>query len=143
MIVLNKTFYFCAAHKYGNSQFSDAENQAAFGKDLQLHGHNYELTISVTGKVDPKTGFLADLGQIKGIVNRNVLQKVDHAQIEKDIPWFKDKQPSTENMVVWIWNEIQKDLESGKLYRVRLKETPTIYTDYFGPQDGPESSHDH
>lgn len=134
MIVLNKTFHFCAAHRYGNPALSVAENEAAFGEDLNIHGHNYELTVSVTGEVNPATGYLVDLGHLKAVVKKNVLQKVDHSQIEQDIPWFKDRQPSTENLVVWIWEEIEKDLKSGTLYRVRLKETPTIYTDYYGPQ---------
>ncbi len=133
MIVLNKIFHFCAAHRYGNEDLSEAANQAAFGKDLQIHGHNYELTISVTGEVDPATGFLVDLGHLKQVVNEHVIQLVDHSQIEKDIPWFKGKQPSTENMVVWMWEQIDAHLNSGSLHRVRLQETPTIYTDYYGP----------
>ena len=134
MIVLNKIFHFCAAHRYFNPTFSDAQNEAAFGEDLRLHGHNYELTISVTGEVDPDTGFLVDLGHLKQVVSEYVLTQVDHSQIEIDIPWFKDKQPSTENMVVWIWDQIATHLTSGTLRRVRLQETPTIYTDYYGPQ---------
>lgn len=134
MIILNKTFHFCAAHRYGNPDLSEAENEAVFGEDLRLHGHNYELTVSLTGEVNPATGFLADLGHVKDIVKKNVIQKVDHSQIDMDIPWFKGKQPSTENMVVWIWDEIEKDLQGAKLYRIRLQETPSIYTDYYGPE---------
>jgi len=134
MIVINKIFSFCAAHKYGSSALSEAENQAAFGKDLQVHGHNYELTISVTGEVNPDTGFIVDLGHLKKVVNEHIIQHVDHSQIELDIPWFKGKQPSTENMVVWMWEQIAPHLESGSLRRIRLQETPTIYTDYSGPQ---------
>jgi 6-pyruvoyltetrahydropterin/6-carboxytetrahydropterin synthase len=134
MIVLNKIFYFCAAHRYFNPDFSDAENEANFGEDLRIHGHNYTLTISVTGAVNPATGFLVDLGHLKDVVKEHVIQHVDHSQIEVDIPWFKGKQPSTENMVVWIWEQISAHLKSGSLHRIRLQETPTIYTDYYGPQ---------
>lgn len=134
MIVLNKVFHFCAAHKYGNPAMSDAENEAVFGEDLNIHGHNYVLTISITGEVDPATGFLADLGHLKEVVKTHVISQVDHSQIEKDIPWFKGKQPSTENMVVWIWEQIDRHLESGKLHCIRLQETPTIFTDYYGPE---------
>ncbi len=134
MIVINKVFHFCAAHKYGNSALSEAENQAAFGKDLRMHGHNYILTISVTGEVNPDTGFIVDLGRLKKVVNEQVIQYMDHSQIEVDIPWFKGKQPSTENMVVWMWEQISPHLESNSLKRIRLQETPTIYTDYHGPQ---------
>ena len=134
MIVLNKVFHFCAAHQYGNSALSDEENLAAFGKDLHIHGHNYELTVSITGTVDPQTGFLVDLGHLKEVVNEHVIHQLDHSQIEIDIPWFVGKQPSTENMVVWIWDQIAANLNSGSLHQIRLQETPTIYTDYFGSQ---------
>ncbi|MCF7807009.1 MAG: 6-carboxytetrahydropterin synthase [Candidatus Marinimicrobia bacterium] len=133
MIILNKVFYFNAAHQYGNSSMSEAENLAAFGKDVRVHGHNYELTVSVTGEVNPETGFIADLGHLKDVVNTRVVDIVDHSLIEKDIPWFEGKQPSTENMVVWIWDSIEKHLETCTLHRIRLQETPTIYTDYYGP----------
>ncbi len=132
-LILHKTFTFCAAHRYHQPAFSEEENQRAFGKDVQLHGHNYTLTISVTGDVDPATGFMVDLGHLKEIVREHVLEKLDHAQIDQDIPWFADKQPSTENLVVWIWNQIAPRLEGARLYRIRLQETPTIYTDYYGP----------
>jgi len=134
MIILNKIFHFCAAHRYGNPSLSEAENLAAFGEDLNIHGHNYELTISVTGQVNPATGFIADLGHLKEVVNKYIIVLVDHSQIELDIPWFKGKQPSTENMVVWMWEEITSHLENSSLYRIRLQETPTIFTDYYGPQ---------
>ncbi|MCF6237605.1 MAG: 6-carboxytetrahydropterin synthase [Candidatus Marinimicrobia bacterium] len=138
MIILNKVFYFCAAHRYGNSDLSDVENQAAFGDDLRLHGHNYELTVSVTGEINPDTGFIVDLGHLKKVVQEQVIQHVDHAQIEQDIPWFAGKQPSTENMVMWIWEQLSAQLKAGQLHRIRLQETPTIYTDYHGPQALPE-----
>jgi len=134
MIVLNKVFHFCAAHKYGNLALSEEENLAVFGKDLRMHGHNYELTVSVTGKINQDTGFIIDLGHLKKVVNEHVIQHVDHSQIEVDIPWFKGQQPSTENMVVWMWEQIAPHLEAGSLKRIRLQETPTIYTDYDGPQ---------
>ena len=133
MIVLNKEFHFSAAHRYGNPELSEAENLAAFGKDLRLHGHNYTLTVSVTGQVDPCTGFLMDLGYLKQLVEETVISKLDHARIDRDIPWFQDRQPSTENLVVWIWDRLSTGLEPGVLHRIRLQETPTIYTDYDGP----------
>lgn len=134
MIILHKMFHFCAAHQYGNPKMSEAENLAAFGEDLNIHGHNYELTVSVTGEVDAATGFLVDLGHLKDVVKKHVIDHVDHSRIEIDIPWFKNKQPSTENMVVWMWEQISTHLSDGSLHRIRLKETPSIYTDYYGPK---------
>ena len=71
------------------------------------------------------------LFQLYLLTDDKVVDLLDHSTIDQDIEWFKQKQPSTENLVIWIWNQIVNDI-NVKLYRVRLKETPTIYTDYFG-----------
>ena len=131
MPFVTKIFKFCAAHQYSNSSWDKNKNFQVFGKDHKLHGHNYELEITVTGKINHETGFLVDLGNLKKVVNMKVVDLLDHSTIDQDIEWFKNKQPSTENLVIWIWNQIATDIDV-KLYRVRLKETPTIYTDYFG-----------
>ncbi len=129
---ITKVFHFCAAHQYGNSKWSDEKNKEVFGPDARVHGHNYKLEVTVTGKINPDTGFLIDLGELSTIVNDNVISKLDHSQFEVDVPWFKGKQPSSENMVIYIWEEISKYLKSAKLHRIRIVETPTIYTDYYG-----------
>jgi 6-pyruvoyltetrahydropterin/6-carboxytetrahydropterin synthase len=97
-----------------------------------VHGHNYTLYVTVTGQIDPITGFLVDLGHLKKVVNEEVIQKLDHRQIEKDVDWFKDKQPSSENLVKFVWNVIENRLKGCTLHRIRIQETPTIYTDYYG-----------
>ena len=129
---ITKVFHFCAAHQYGHSDWSDEKNKEVFGPDAKVHGHNYKLEVTVTGKINPETGFLIDLGELSKIVNDNVLSKLDHSQFEKDLPWFKDRQPSSENLVIFIWNEISNHLKSTRLHRIRIVETPTIYTDYYG-----------
>ncbi|NHZ86255.1 MAG: 6-carboxytetrahydropterin synthase [Planctomycetia bacterium] len=129
---ITKVFHFCAAHQYGQSDWSNEKNKEVFGPDARVHGHNYKLEVTVTGNINPDTGFLIDLGELSEIVNENVLKKLDHSQVEKDIEWFKGKQPSSENMVIFIWKEISKYLKSAKLHRIRIIETPTIYTDYYG-----------
>ena len=129
---LSKVFHFCAAHKYGNENWSDEKNKEVFGKDVMVHGHNYELHITVKGDLNPDTGFIVDLEYLKKLVKENVISKLDHTQFEKDVAWFKGRQPSTENLVVFIWESIEKDLEGCFLHRIRLIETPTIYTDYYG-----------
>ena len=134
-IYLTKIFYFNAAHQYGHKDWTDKKNYEVFGPDSKVHGHNYTLEIMVTGKVNDETGFIVDLGHLKKIVNTHVVDVLDHSQFEKDIPWFKDKQPSTEVLVVFIWEEIVKHLEGCRLHKIRIEETPTIYTDYYGPID--------
>ena len=130
--LITKVYHFCAAHKYGHVSWSEEKNFATFGPDAQVHGHNYELHVTVTGDINPDTGFVVDLGELGEIVNKHILSKLDHSQFDKDLEWFNDKQPSSENLVIFIWNEISKHLKSANLHRIRIVETPTIYTDYFG-----------
>lgn len=133
MIVLTKTFKFSAAHRYHNPRWSPEENLAAFGDDHRIHGHNYELEVSLTGEVDPDTGFLADLGVVKSLVQQRVIDVLDHVQIEADIPWFADRQPTSENLVIFIWDQVASHFPDGvRLVRVRLYETPSIFTEYDG-----------
>ena len=120
-------------HKYGNDHWSYEKNLEVFVKDFNNHGHNYILEVSVTGPVNPDTGWLVDLPRLNKVVKSNVVDVLDHSQIEKDIEWFKDKQPSSEVLVVWIWDQIVKDFKEVKLHRIRLVETFTIHTDYYGP----------
>ncbi len=133
MLVLTKKFHFCAAHRYHNDEWTDERNREVFGDDHQNHGHNYELEVSLTGKVDLQTGFLADLVAIKRLVQERVVAQLDHSTIQDDIDWFKDRQPSSENLVVYIWERLAGQLPNGvRLTRVRLFETPTIYAEYTG-----------
>ena len=131
--IITKKYHFCASHKYGNNHWSEEKNYEVFRKDYNTHGHNYILEVSMTGLVNPDTGWLVDLGHVNKIVKSNVVDIIDHSQIEKDIPWFEGKQPSSEVIVVWIWEQIDKDLKGAKLHRIRLVETHSIHTDYYGP----------
>ena len=131
---LTKVFHFCAAHKYGNSEWSDEKNIEVFGKDFRVHGHNYTLHVTVKGELNPDTGFIVELEDLKRIVKEHVISKLDHSQFDIEVDWFKNKQPSSENLVIFIWDQIIKDFDSSKLHRIRLHETPTIFTDYYGPK---------
>ena len=129
---LTKVFYFNAAHQYGHDDWTDDKNWEVFGPDSKVHGHNYTLEVMVTADVNEETGFIVDLGHLKEIVNNNVLNVLDHTQFEKEVKWFENKQPSSENLVVFIWSQIEPYLDDVILYRIRLHETPTIFTDYYG-----------
>ena len=129
---LTKVFYFNAAHQYGHDDWSDDKNWEVFGPDSKIHGHNYTLEVMVTAEVNDETGFIVDLGQLKEIVNNNVINILDHTQFEKEVEWFNDKQPSSENLVIFIWSQIEPYLDGVTLHRIRLHETPTIFTDYYG-----------
>ena len=129
---LTKVFYFNAAHQYGHDDWSDDKNWEVFGPDSKIHGHNYTLEVMVTAEINDDTGFIVDLGQLKEIVNNNVINILDHTLFDKEVEWFNDKQPSSENLVIFIWSQIEPFLEGVTLHRIRLHETPTIFTDYYG-----------
>ena len=132
--IITKKYHFCASHKYGNSNWSEEKNYEVFGKDYNNHGHNYILEVSVTGPIDPDSGWLVDLQKLNVLVRSRIVDVIDHSQIEKDIEWFKGKQPSSENILVWAWNEIAPRIEQGTIHRLRLVETHSIFTDYYGPE---------
>ena len=129
---LTKVFHFNAAHQYGHSDWTDEKNWEVFGPDSKIHGHNYTLEVMVTGNIVEDTGFLVDLGHLKKIVKKNVIDILDHSLFDVEVEWFRDRQPSSENLVIFIWNQIQSELKGAKLHRIRLHETPTIFTDYYG-----------
>ena len=129
---LTKVFHFNAAHQYGHESWSNEKNWDVFGPDSKIRGHNYTLEVMVTGSINDETGFIVDLGHLKKIVKKHVIDILDHSLFDKEVDWFKDKQPSSENLVIYIWNQIYPHLEGVKLHRIRLHETPTIFTDYYG-----------
>jgi len=133
-LYITKVFHFNAAHQYGHKDWSKQKNEEVFGVDARVHGHNYILEVMVKGSIDQETGYIIDLGLLKKTVNDFVINVLDHTQLEKDIGWFHDRQPSSENLVLFIWSEINDRIGRGLLYRLRLRETPTIFTDYYGPE---------
>lgn len=134
MPFITKQFKFCAAHKYWNNKWSKEENKKVFEDDIKVHGHNYELDVTLTGNINPESGFIINISELKNIVYKHAINYLDHSEIQKDIQWFENKQPSTENLVIFIWQQIIDHIPtSAKLYKIKLRETPTIYTEYYGP----------
>ncbi len=132
--ILTKKYHFCASHKYGNDHWSEEKNLKVFGKDYNTHGHNYVLEVSVTGPIDPGSGWLVDLQKLNKVVKSKVVNVLDHSQIEMDIEWFKNQQPSSENILIWISEQIADSIQDCSLHRLRLVERHSIHTDYYGPE---------
>ena len=136
MPYITKQFKFCAAHKYWNNSWSNDKNYEVFGDDIKVHGHNYVLDITITGPINEDSGFIFDIQELKNIVDENVISVLDHSQIQEDVKWFEGKQPSTENLVLFIWESISQHIKApAKLHKIKLRETPTIFTEYFGPEN--------
>jgi 6-pyruvoyltetrahydropterin/6-carboxytetrahydropterin synthase len=134
MVYLTRKAEFSAAHYYHNPEFSAEENQRIFGKcsNLNGHGHNYTLEVTVKGEVDARSGFVVDLKELKDVMHREVIDAMDHRFLNKEIEEFRDQIPTTENIAISIWNRLQPKLRVAQMHRVRLYETPDLFVDYYG-----------
>ncbi len=136
MVYLTRKCEFSASHYYHNPEFTPEENQRVFGKcaNLNGHGHNYTLEVTVKGDVDSTTGFVLDLKQLKDILNDEVVEAMDHRHLNKEVPEFANQIPTTENLAIAIWNRLHSKLNAAKLHRVRVYEMPDLFVDYYGEQ---------
>jgi 6-pyruvoyltetrahydropterin/6-carboxytetrahydropterin synthase len=134
MIYLTRKAEFSASHHYHNPEFSAEENQRIFGKcnNPNGHGHNYTLEVTVKGEVDPKSGFVVDLKQMKEIMNREVIDAMDHRYLNKEVPEFARQIPTTENIAIAVWKRLEPKLQVAKLHRVRVYEMQDLFVDYYG-----------
>ena len=135
MVYLTRRERFNAAHKLWVKDWSDKKNLKVFGKcaNKNFHGHNYELFVTVKGVPDPVTGFVMDAKKLSKLIKKEVVDVLDHANLNKDIHFIpKNIQPTTENLVILIWKRIAPHLNGCKLHAVRLHETENIYAEYFG-----------
>lgn len=125
--------HFNAAHRLHNPSLTDEENRRIFGpcNNPNYHGHNYELEVFVEGPVDPTTGYVADLGEVRRIVEEVVLSRLDHRNLNLDVPEFATVNPTTENIAVVIWRLLEGRLPA-RLCRLVLWETPRNYVVYEG-----------
>ncbi len=132
-VTVTRRVHFNAAHRLHNPAFSDDENVRIFGlcNNPNYHGHNYELEVSVEGEIDPATGYVADLGEVKRLVVEHALRYLDHKNLNLDVPEFRDLNPTTENLVVVIWELLEGRLP-GKLKQLVLWETPRNRVEYSG-----------
>jgi len=136
MVYLTRRVEFSASHHYHNPAFSAEKNQIVFGKcnNPNGHGHNYTLEVTVKGSVDSQTGFVVDLKQLKEIMNREVVDALDHRYLNKEVPEFAEQIPTTENIAIAVWKRLQGKLNVAKLHRVRIYETPDLWADFYGEE---------
>jgi 6-pyruvoyltetrahydropterin/6-carboxytetrahydropterin synthase len=114
---------FNAAHQLRQPDLSDDENQRLFGKCVNLHGHNYVVQVVLTGKIDDATGFVWDLKQLSVVMHRQIIQDVDHRNLNTDVPWLKGCIPTTENLALAFWERLESELPERLLRSVRVFET--------------------
>ena len=124
---------FSAAHKLENQQLTQQENQQLFKKCNELHGHNYELFVTISGEIKPNSGFIVDLKDLKKIIQEKIIDKLDHHYIN-DVDFMKNTISTTENLCIQIWKELKDPIAllGAKIYKIKITETENNYFEYFG-----------
>jgi 6-pyruvoyltetrahydropterin/6-carboxytetrahydropterin synthase len=134
MILLTRKAEFSASHYYWIPAWPDDENRRVFGKcaNRNGHGHNYTLEVTVSGEIDPKSGFVVDLKELKDVMEREVVSVYDHRHLNLEVPEFAKAMPTTENIAIAVWNRLEGKIRGAKLHRVRVYELPDLFADYYG-----------
>ncbi len=135
MIQITRRETFNAAHRLYNPKWDDQKNFEFFGPCSRMHGHNWELFVTIEGEVEEDTGFVIDLKALSKIMRDEVISKVDHTYLNEDVEFLKGKLPTTENFAIAIWQILQPILQNKhgvSLYKIKLTETANHYVEYFG-----------
>lgn len=137
MIYITRKESFSAAHKLFREDWTQEKNSEVFGPcaNPNWHGHNYDLIVTLKGEPDPETGFVINLRTVSEIIQKEVIEKIDHKNINLDVSFMKGKLATTEILTIEIWKQLEKPLKikGGILHSIRLQETNKNYVEYFGP----------
>jgi 6-pyruvoyltetrahydropterin/6-carboxytetrahydropterin synthase len=138
-VFITRQMHFNSAHRLHNPAKSQKWNEEKYGlcTNPHWHGHNYVLEVTVRGEPDPETGYIVDLGELKRILHRAVVDPCDHKNLNTDVAFLRGIIPSTENLVIAFWHAIAPLLPpQATLHRVRLFETPRNFAEFLGPDSG-------
>ena len=124
---------FSASHRLFNRNLPADENEKLFGKCYNLHGHNYEIFVTVSGSVKSHSGFIVDLKDLKKIIQEKVINNIDHNDIN-EVDFMKDQITTTENLCMQIWKELENPIKllGAKLHKIKINETENNYFEYYG-----------
>lgn len=133
MVLITRKIEFSASHLYNNPALSPEENRRIFGKcnNPHGHGHNYRLEVTVAGEPDPITGMVLDLKDLKELLEREVMQRMDHRFLNYEVAELKGQIPTCENIARVIWGLLEPKITQGKLHRVRLYESEDLFADCY------------
>ncbi|HOZ73673.1 MAG TPA: 6-carboxytetrahydropterin synthase [Flavobacterium sp.] len=131
---ISRKAHFNAAHRLYRKDWSFEKNDSVFGKcnNVNFHGHNYELIVSVTGEIDSETGYVMDIKLLSDIIKEEVEDPFDHKNLNVDVTDFAELNPTAENIAVVIWNKIKKRIKDNQQLEVVLYETPRNFVTYSG-----------
>jgi 6-pyruvoyltetrahydropterin/6-carboxytetrahydropterin synthase len=133
-VTVSRKAHFNAAHRLYRKDWSMEQNDAVFGKcnNPNFHGHNYELTVSVTGEIDPETGYVIDTKLLADLIKEHIENAFDHKNFNLDVPEFANLNPTAENIAVVIWNKLRRHIDANKDLEIILYETPRNFVTYKG-----------
>ncbi|XP_053125064.1 6-pyruvoyl tetrahydrobiopterin synthase-like [Hemicordylus capensis] len=132
MMSLSRTETFAAAHRLSSKSLNDAENKKLFGKCNHSHGHNYKVTVTVRGEINPISGMFMNIYTLQKYMQEAIMEPLDHKNLDQDVEFFASVVSTTENLAVYIWNNLEKILPSGCLYKVKLYESDKNFIVYKG-----------
>ena len=134
MIFITRKHEFCASHRLFNPSFSDEKNEATFGlcNNPNGHGHNYVLEVTLSGEVCDDTGMVFDLKELKKLTKQEIIDKVDHKNLNIDVDFLNDIIPTAENLAIRFWERLEPKITKGSLYEIKLYESERNYVVYRG-----------
>ena len=134
MIYITRKHDFCASHRLHNSDFSDAKNKATFGlcNNPNGHGHNYVMEVTLSGEVSMETGMVFDLKALKKLVQEEIIDKVDHKNLNVDVDFLSGTIPTAENLAIKFWEVLEPKIQTGRLHEVKLYESERNFVVYRG-----------
>jgi 6-pyruvoyltetrahydropterin/6-carboxytetrahydropterin synthase len=134
IVTVHRKEHFSATHRLHNPNWDDEKNEHVFGKcnNPEYHGHNYDLIVSVTGKVDSETGYVVDMKVLKDLINKHVIGRFDHKNLYTDVEDFSNLNPTAENIAVVIWNILSTKINRNHQLKIKLYETERNFVEYSG-----------
>ena len=133
-VTVSRKAHFNAAHRLYNKKWSETKNNQVFGKcnNSNYHGHNYELIVSVKGKIDSNTGYVIDMGYLKLLIKNEIEERLDHKNLNLDVPYFSEVIPSAENICIYIYDILRNKIDKNLSLSIKLFETPRNFVEYSG-----------
>ena len=134
MVYLTRKEHFNAAHQLFNPNWSEEKNAEVFGKcaNKNFHGHNFDIYVTVKGDPNPDTGFIMNAHLLSRIIKKEVVERLDHKNLNIEVPELQGKICSTENLVMQIWKWLEPCITDCSLHRIQLWETENIFVEYYG-----------
>lgn len=134
IVTVSRKAHFNAAHRLYRKDWSHDKNEAVFGKcnNPNFHGHNYDLTVAVTGKIDPETGYVIDTKILSDLIKKYVEDVLDHKNLNLDVPFFETHNPTAEYIAIFIFNALRPHIAADKSIEITLYETPRNFVVYKG-----------